>query len=101
MLTMAPKGSFLSKLSKKSIFKWRSVMSREEKEEFFHKKGMTAYVFFAKPIALAYLMGFLAPFASRKSMVAFHMPSSYHEVPEVLYLRRSLDADRKRFIHRS
>ena len=100
MLAMAPEGSFLGKLSKKSTFVVRAVISREEIDEFFHKKGITAYVIFAKHIALAYTLGSLAPFASLNNMIAFYMPSSYHEEPEAVYLRRSLDADRKRFIHR-
>ena len=71
----------------------RAVVSQEEKEEFFYKKGMAAYVHFAKPIVLVYSMLMLAPFASLNNMVAFHKPFNYYEQPEAIYMRRSLDAD--------
>ena len=101
MLAMAPEGSFLGKLSKKSKFVVRAVISQEKIDEFYHKNGITAYVLFAKHIALVYALGALAPFASLNDMVAFHIPFSYYEQLEAVYIRRSLDAHRKRFIHRS
>lgn len=101
MLSMAPEGSFLGKLSKKRTFVVRAVISEADMEEFFHKKGLAAYVFFTNHVSLAYTLLYLAQFASLKNLVAFHKPSTYHEEPEAFYMRRSLDEHRKQFIRKT
>lgn len=97
-LKEAPKGSLMRRLSEKGM---HLVGVRPEEEmSAIIKDGLVRYYFFERNVALPFMLAVLSPYASSQNYVAFMEAKPYHEIIDVFYLRRSLDADKKRFIHK-
>lgn len=97
-LKEAPKGSLLRRLSEKGI----QLVGVEPQKEFnaIIRKGLTGYYFFERNVALPYMVSAFSPYAGSQNYFAFMKAQNYHEAIDVFYLRRSLDAHRKAFIHK-
>lgn len=98
MLATAPKGSFLSKLSKKKSFAFSDALTDQERNAMI-EKGLSSMVVFERDIAVLFFMSALSPYASTKNLIGFLKPTSYHESITVFYLRSNLENNKKKFIH--
>lgn len=99
VLNQAAEHSFLGRLAKK---RWTVLQDAMPDEDLYAllAKGMNSYYFLAKDIDLYYVMSIFAPYSEWRGLVAFIKPQIYHEAfLQVFYLRRDLEANKKRFVH--
>lgn len=61
--------------------------------------NIRSYIFFSKEDALLFIFSRLIPLTQSKNLVTFSEPKSYHDSLGFFYMRRSLDQERKKFIH--
>lgn len=100
MLAKAPEGSFLKRLYAKQRFLFTGESSGTDWNLLF-RRGLDTFFIFASDVHALFTLAALAPNANSFGMLAFVQPdTSYHENMNVFYLRRSLDTERKQFIHR-
>ena len=95
LLVDQPDHSLLGLISKKKL----TVLGIDTAKQPENLVNMLSYVFFAKEDTLLFIFSTLAPFTRDKSLAAFSETKSYHDPLGVLYMRRSLDEERKQFIH--
>ena len=94
-----PANSLLKRVSEKKHFVIGSAISSEMIAQM-NEDGMNSFYFLARDVALLRVLSVLAPYGNSGGMVAFMAPQKYHEWLTVLYLRPSLDEQRKRFLCR-
>lgn len=98
-LRSSPANSLLERLSKR-----RHLILEFEKNDGsvdrIVRQGLTSFYFLAEGITLLGCSAVLAPLASSNGLVVFAKPQKYNEWLSVFYFRRSLDEQRKRFVHR-
>ena len=98
-LSSAPEHSFWWKLAKKPRFLIAQTMSVKEKNAFVAQQ-IDSYFVLAIDVDLYFEMSVLAGYLKKGEWVAFIRSQIYREsFLQVFYLRRSLDADKKRFLH--
>ena len=90
----APEGSFLHRISRKTLFEVNSLRDLDRVKA----DGISRYVMFDKQRGLVGSMSFLAEQAGRTGSVAFTKTSDYERLA-AFRMRRSLDNARKRFIN--
>lgn len=95
-LTKASDNSFLGKLNKKSIF-WIGYNPQEETQQIL--RDSTNHFFFEREVGLKFLIQALASLVRHLNVVAFMGPTIYYEAIDVIAIRRSLDWQKKQFIH--
>ena len=100
MLAEAPDGSFLKQLYAKQRFIFTGEASRTNWDSLF-STGLDSYFMFGSDVHSLFFLAAVAPNANSFGQIAFVQPDySYYENLNVFYLRRGLDAERKKFIHR-
>lgn len=99
ILKLALEHSLLGRLAKKRRIVYRAPMS-EEKIKELKKERMEKMFFFSSEIYLMFVFSFFASTAKQNGLVAFIRSQIYSEsFVRVFYMRRGLDAEKKRFIH--
>lgn len=97
-LQNAPKRSFLAKLSKKNALVLGNRVGFKELEEQITRKGINSFFFFESQNSVLFSMAYLAPMAAAMDLVGFLNFGNYYETLNAFYIRKSLDAGRKRFV---
>ena len=99
ILAKAP-GGFLKRLSKKKRFTFTGEIGGTNWDLLF-SEPIDSYLVFASDVHALFTLAALAPYANSLGQSAFVRPDySYFENMNVFYLRRGLDVQRKKFIHR-
>ena len=95
-LNNPPVQSFAHKLSKKQL-QIIGVRARGEAVEM--TKSLPSFCFLSKEISLFFIFSIIVQLSNPKKLVVFSETKSYHEEVNSFFIRRSLDDERKRFIH--
>lgn len=100
MIATAPESSFIRSLHTKKRFLFTGEMGKTKWSLFF-ERPIDSYFVFGSDVHAIFALAALAPSANSLDMFAFVQPErSYFDAMNVFYMRRSLDENRKRFIHR-
>lgn len=95
----SPASSLFGRLSKKKHLILESEKNVGSLDRIF-RQGLTSFYYLAESMTLLGALSVLAPFANTDGLVTFTRPHKYREWLSVFSLRRSLNPQRKRFIHR-
>ena len=98
-LRRALEQSFLGRLAKKHRFVHNAPISKEQQIALM-KQPLDSMFFFSSEIYLCFTLSFFAAFANQGGLIAFVSTRIYSEsFLRVFYLRRSLEEEKKRFVH--
>ena len=99
-LKRALEHSFLGRLNKKRRFVHSAPISKEQ-QETLRKQRLDSFYFFSSEVYICFTLSFFAPFANREGLVGFLRTQIYSESSlRVMYLRRGLEEEKKRFVLR-
>lgn len=98
-MNLALEHSFLGRLAKKRRMVLNPTVTKEERNALLTKR-MDSYFFMAIHMDLYYVMYMFSSYSELGGLVAFIRSQIYREsFLRVFYLRRSLEDEKKRFIH--
>ena len=95
-LTNPPDHSLAQKLSKKKLQIIGHRMSEDVAEIV---KNLPSFCFLSTELAIYYISSVFVQLSKPKKLVVFSETKSYHDTVSWYLIRRSLDNERKRFIH--